>query len=67
LDLGLSLTANLWAENSLVNGSLGTIRDIVWEEGKDLSKDLPLTMVEFYGYKGPFFEDCSYLSTNDSI
>ena len=28
------LTA-IWAENSLVNGSLGTIRDIVWEEGKD--------------------------------
>jgi ATP-dependent exoDNAse (exonuclease V) alpha subunit len=52
------LTANLWTENGLVNGSLGTIRDIVWEEGKDPSKDLPLAiMVDFDGYKGPFFED----------
>ena len=52
------LTANLWTENGLVNGSLGTILDIVWEEGKDPSKDLPLAiMVDFDGYKGPFFED----------
>ena len=52
------LTANAWTENGLVNGSLGTIRDIVWEEGKDPSKDLPLAiMVEFDGYKGPFFGD----------
>ena len=52
------LTANLWTENGFVNGSLGTIRDIVWEEGKDPSKDLPLAiMVEFDSYKGPFFED----------
>ena len=53
------LTANLWTENGLVNGSLGTIRDIVW--GKSItspSKDLPLAiMVEFDSYKGPFFED----------
>src|SRR5467141_3923552 len=32
--------------------------DIRWEEGKDPSKDLPLAMmVEFDGYKGPFWED----------
>lgn len=52
------LTTNLWVENGLVNGSQGKVRDIVWEEGKDPSKDLPLAiMVEFDQYKGPFFED----------
>ena len=52
------LTANLWTENGLVDGSLGPIRDIVWEEGRDPSKDLPLAiMVEFDSYNGPFFED----------
>jgi ATP-dependent DNA helicase PIF1 len=52
------LSVNLWTDNGLVNGSLGTIRDIVWEEGKDPSKHLPLTITaEFGSYNGPFFED----------
>jgi hypothetical protein len=52
------LTANMWTENGLVNGSLGTVRDIRWEEGKDPSKDLLLAiMVEFDDYKGHFWED----------
>jgi hypothetical protein len=32
------LTANMWMEDGLVNGPLGTVRDIRWEKGKDPRK-----------------------------
>jgi hypothetical protein len=65
-------SANLWTENNLVNDSLGTIRDIAWEEGElDPSKDLPLAIIDDYDEPFFFFRryqlDGSYFSGNNSI
>ena len=54
----IMLTRNLWVEKGLVNGAMGTVRDISWKEGKDPSKDLPeAIMVQFDNYHGPFFAE----------
>ena len=48
------LTENLWTGAGLVNGSLGTVRDIAWEEGADPRTEPPfVVMVEFDRYSGP--------------
>jgi ATP-dependent DNA helicase PIF1 len=48
------LRANLWVEKGLVNGSLGYIRDIIYEPGTAPPNDVPLAiMVEFDNYSGP--------------
>jgi ATP-dependent DNA helicase PIF1 len=50
------LTTNTWTENGLVNGSIGTIEDIVWDVGKDPSVDMPsVLLVHFSEYSGPGF------------
>lgn len=55
------LTDNLWVENGLVNGSMGTVRDIVWNEGQDPTKDMPVAiMVEIDDYEGPKFPGTNY-------
>lgn len=47
------LRVNLWVEGGLVNGSLGTVRKIIFAEG-DLPPSLPLyVLVEFDRYSGP--------------
>jgi len=47
------LRTNLWTEAGLVNGSVGTIRDIVFEEDQG-PPSLPIAvLVEFDGYTGP--------------
>jgi len=54
------LTENLWTGAGLVNGSLGTVRDIAWEEGSDPRTEPPfVVMVQFDRYSGPpcFGED----------
>jgi ATP-dependent exoDNAse (exonuclease V) alpha subunit len=54
----IMLTRNLWVEKGLVNGAMGTVRDISWKEGQDPSKDLPeAIMVQFDNYRGPFFAE----------
>src|ERR1700684_3711894 len=52
------LSHNLWVEKGLVNGSMGTVRDISWSAGDDPLKDLPLAViVQFDGYNGPTLGD----------
>jgi hypothetical protein len=38
-------TNNLWIENAVVNGSIETMRDIVWMEGQDASTDMPTAIM----------------------
>jgi ATP-dependent DNA helicase PIF1 len=46
--------SNLWVEAGLVNGTLGTVVDIVYAIGKSSPKDLPdVVMVRFDHYRGP--------------
>jgi ATP-dependent exoDNAse (exonuclease V) alpha subunit len=56
------LSDNIWVENGLVNGSMGTVRDIVWNEGQDPIKDMPTAiMVEVDDYDGPKFPGTNYI------
>jgi hypothetical protein len=52
------LTENLWTERGLVNGTIGTVRDIQWvATTMDFRKESPFViLVEFDGYSGPFLE-----------
>jgi hypothetical protein len=48
------LRANLWVRAGLVNGSIGTLVDIVYDAGKTSPQDLPASLiVKFDNYRGP--------------
>lgn len=48
------LTENLWTEQGLVNGSLGTVYDISWDAGKDPQTQSPdHVLVQCDQYSGP--------------
>jgi hypothetical protein len=48
------LLKNLWVARSLVNGSVGIVDNIIWEEGADWKSDPPLAIyIAFDGYTGP--------------
>jgi len=48
------LRANLDVTNGLVNGSLGIVHDIVYEEGKIPPRDVPFCiLVQFDSFLGP--------------
>ena len=53
------LLENLWTERGLVNGTMGTVYDIVWSCGADWQAEPPLAvLVAFDNYDGPAIE-CS--------
>ena len=48
------LTENIWTPAGLVNGALGTVRDIAWAAGVDWRQEAPnVVAVEFDSYEGP--------------
>jgi hypothetical protein len=52
-------TANLWTENGLVNGSIGSIYDIAWSQGQDpFSFLLSLLLIKFAEYTRLDFLGC---------
>jgi ATP-dependent exoDNAse (exonuclease V) alpha subunit len=56
LSLGaqVMLIENIWIENGLVKGALGTIHDIIWSASLDCRRDPPfVVLVAFDGYSGP--------------
>ena len=49
------LTANLWTEAGLTNGTFGKVAEIIYEDNNDVAS-LPLyVLVQFEGYKGECF------------
>lgn len=52
------LTTNLWTEIGLVNGSMGVVTDVSWNNGR-LTDQLPsVILIRFDSYAGPSFPSC---------
>ena len=47
------LTVNLWTENRLVNGSMGTVQDIIFREDQGPPSLSIAVLIFFDNYKGP--------------
>ncbi|KAE8749142.1 hypothetical protein FOCC_FOCC004048 [Frankliniella occidentalis] len=54
----IMLKSNLWTEKGLVNGAMGTIVDIVYEEDKNPPYEAPaIIIVRFDNYDGPYLDN----------
>jgi hypothetical protein len=53
------LTTNLWTEMGLVNGLIGAIYDIAWEDRQDPSTLPLIILINFNKYHGPDFPYCN--------
>jgi hypothetical protein len=54
----IQLTQNIWVKHGLINGSMGSVVDIVWSANADVVKELPSAlMVRFDAYTGPVLFD----------
>lgn len=51
------LRANLWVEGGLVNGALGTIKNIVYNAHSDVPELPAYILVEFDHYNGPYIQN----------
>jgi hypothetical protein len=54
----IMLTTNLWTEVGLVNGSMGVIEDISWDDGRQTDQLPSVILIRFDSYTGPSFPDC---------
>lgn len=54
----IMLYSNLWTSKGLVNGAIGTVVDILYEQGKSSPEDQPDVIVcKFESYQGPYLDD----------
>jgi hypothetical protein len=51
------LTTNLWSEVGLANSSMGTIHNMSWDAGQDISSMPLVILVKFDGYTESAFPD----------
>jgi hypothetical protein len=52
------LTSNLWTKIGLVNGSMGMVCNITWNQDWDPSILPLIILIRFDGYNGPDFPFC---------
>jgi ATP-dependent exoDNAse (exonuclease V) alpha subunit len=54
----IMLTINLWTEIRLVNGSIGLIQDLSWNNRRRTDQLLSVILIQFDDYSGPDFPGC---------
>ncbi|KAE8740151.1 hypothetical protein FOCC_FOCC014349, partial [Frankliniella occidentalis] len=58
----IMLRSNLWTKKGLVNGSVGRIVHIIFNEDSNPHEDLPVVIIcHFDKYKGPYLNNSSYV------
>jgi len=52
------LTTNLWTKIGLVNSSMGSVQDLLWDYRHQTSQLPSVILIRFDGYSGPDFLGC---------